>query len=85
MKCVGTSPRGGSSTSGSGSIDGDEDLTLDLDIAFRATPEDCEALERNRPGGVSYEEYFRFLKQFHWTEEQLRAIPLSTGPRFTLD
>jgi hypothetical protein len=48
-------------------------------------PEDCEALERNRPGGVSYEDYFRFLKQFHWTEEQLRAIPLSTGPRFTLD
>lgn len=49
------------------------------------TPEDCEALERNRPGGVSYEEYFRFLKQFHWTAGQLRAIPLSSGPRFTLD
>jgi hypothetical protein len=85
MKSVDTSPEKGSSTSGSGSAGHDEDLTLDLDVAFRATPEDCEALERNRPGGVSYEEYFRFLKQFRWTEEQLRAIPLSTGPRFTLD
>ncbi len=80
-----TSPEKGSSNSGSASAVPDEDLTLDLDVAFRATPEDCEALERNRPGGVPYEEYFRFLKQFHWTEEQLRAIPLSTGPRFTLD
>lgn len=80
-----TSPEEGSSKSGNVSAGRGEDLTLDLDVAFRATPEDCEALERNRPGGVSYEEYFRFLKQFHWTEEQLRAIPLSTGPRFTLD
>lgn len=80
-----TSPKGGSSTSGSVSAGRAEDLTLDLEVAFRATPEDCEALERNRPGGVPYEEYFRFLKQFHWTEEQLRAIPLSSGPRFTLD
>ena len=79
------SHEGGSSKSGNVSASPGEDLTLDLDVAFRATPEDCEALERNRPGGVSYEEYFRFLKQFHWTEEQLRAIPLSTGPRFTLD
>lgn len=80
-----TSPGKGSSTSGSGSADRGEDLTLDLDVAFRATPEESEALERNRPGGVPYEEYFRFLRQFHWTEEQLRAIPLSSGPRFTLD
>ena len=80
-----TSPGRGSSNSGSASAVPDDDLTLDLDVAFRATPEDCEALERNRPGGVSYEEYFRFLKQFRWTEEQLGAIPLSTGPRFTLD
>ncbi len=80
-----TSREGGSSTSGTVSAGRGEDLTLDLDVAFRATPEDCEALERNRPGGVSYEDYFLFLKQFHWTEEQLRAIPLSTGPRFTLD
>ena len=77
--------REASSTSGSGSGQGAEDQTLDLDIAFRATPEDSAALERNRPGGVSYEEYFRFLAQFHWTEEQLRAIPFDTGPRFTLD
>lgn len=79
------SPERDSSTSGSASAGPGEDLTLDLDLAFRATPEDCEALERNRPGGVPYEEYFRFLKQFRWTEKQLRAIPLSTGPRFTLD
>jgi hypothetical protein len=74
-----------SSNSTTGSTAPAEDLTLDLDKLPMPTPEDCEALERNRPGGVSYEEYFRFLKQFHWTEEQLRAIPLSTGPRFTLD
>ena len=79
------SPRGESSKSGSSSAGGGEDLTLDLDVAFRATPEDCKALLRNSPGGVSFEEYSRFLKQFRWTEEQLRAIPLSTGPRFTLD
>ncbi len=58
---------------------------LDLDVAFNASPEVSEALERNRPGPVSLEEYARFMKQFQWTEEQLRAIPLSTGPRFTLD
>ena len=80
-----TSPGRDSSTSGRDSAGPGKDLTLDLDVAFRATPKDCEALERNRPGGVSYEEYFRFLKQFRWTEKQLRAIPLSTGPRFTLD
>jgi hypothetical protein len=34
---------------------------------------------------MSLPEYARFLKQFRWTEEQLRAIPLATGPRFTLD
>ena len=79
------SPRGGSSKPGNASAGPDEDLTLDLDIAFRASPEDCEALERNRPGPISLEEYARFLKQFQWTTEQLRAIPLSTGPRFTLD
>jgi hypothetical protein len=85
MKPVASSNVPDSSNSTIGSAGPGEDLTLDLDVAFRATPEDCEVLERNRPGGVSYEEYFRFLKQFHWTEEQLRAIPLSSGPRFTLD
>jgi len=49
------------------------------------TPEVAALLERHRPGGVTYDEYFRFLKQFHWTTERLRAIPLSSGPRFTLD
>ena len=73
----------GSSTSTTGSRPRPE--PLDLDIAFNASPEVSEALERNRPGPISLEEYARFLKQFHWTAEQLRAIPLSTGPRFTLD
>lgn len=80
-----TSPGRGSSTFGSASAGPGEDLTLDLDVAFRATPEDCEALERNRPGPITLEEYASFLKQFRWTEDQLRAIPLSTRPRFTLD
>lgn len=34
---------------------------------------------------MTYEEYFRWLAQFHWTKEQLEAIPLNKGPRFTLD
>jgi len=82
---VATSNAPGFSNSTTGSVGPAEDLTLDIDKLPMPTPEDCEALERNRPGGVSYEEYFRFLKQFRWTAEQLRAIPLSTGPRFTLD
>ena len=80
-----SSKRPDSLISTAGSAGPVEALTLDLDGLPMPTPEDCEALERNRPGGVSYEEYFRFLKQFHWTEEQLRSIPISTGPRFTLD
>jgi hypothetical protein len=58
---------------------------LDLEEAFRASPETSAALERSRPGPVSLEEYARFLSQFDWTCEQLAAIPLSTGERFTLD
>lgn len=58
---------------------------LDLDVAFHASPETSEALERNRPGPMTLPEYARFLKQFHWTPEQLRAEPPATGPRFTLD
>jgi len=34
---------------------------------------------------MTLEEYARFLKQFPVTVEQLRAIPLFSGPRFTLD
>jgi hypothetical protein len=34
---------------------------------------------------MSLPEYARFLKQFRWTAEQLRAIPLGRGSRFTLD
>ncbi len=58
---------------------------LDLEVAFRASPETSAALERNRPGPMTLPEYARFLKQFRWTQEQLRAVPPPTGPRFTLD
>jgi len=58
---------------------------LDLDEAFRASPETSAALERNRPGPVSLEDYARFLARFRWTDEQLAAIPLAVGERFTLD
>lgn len=73
----------GSSTSFTGSRPIPE--PLDLDIAFRASPETSAALERNRPGPMTLPEYARFLKQFHWTQEQLRSAPPPTGPRFTLD
>ncbi|MEO6325915.1 MAG: hypothetical protein ABIT01_15200 [Thermoanaerobaculia bacterium] len=53
--------------------------------AFDASAETSEALERNRAGPISLPEYACFLKQFHWTVEQLRSIPLSSGERFTLD
>lgn len=58
---------------------------LDLDDLPLAPAEVARALEENRPGRVSLPEYARILKQFHWTVEQLRAIPLASGPRFTLD
>jgi len=34
---------------------------------------------------MTIEEYARALKSIPVTIEQLRAIPLDTGPRFTLD
>jgi hypothetical protein len=34
---------------------------------------------------MTLEEYARALKGIKVTMEQLRAIPLDTGPRFTLD
>ena len=58
---------------------------LDLELLPSATGTAAAALESQRPGGLSYGEYFGFLKQFSRTEEQLRVLPLSTGPRFTLD
>ena len=58
---------------------------LDLELLPSATGSAATALERQRPGGLPYREYFGFLKQFSRTEEQLRVLPLSTGPRFTLD
>jgi hypothetical protein len=58
---------------------------LDLDALPSASPAVAVALDRNRPDPMSLPEYARFLKQFRWTEEQLRSIPLARGPRFTLD
>ena len=59
---------------------------LDLDAAFRASPEVSEALERNRPGPMTLEEYGRFCAQFTLTPEELRARPTFEGAtRFTLD
>lgn len=55
------------------------------DDAFFASPEESEALERNRPGPISLVEYARFLKQFTWTKEQHASRPPASGPRFTLD
>ena len=63
-------------------MDSDE---LDFDSLPMASPEVAEALERNRPGPMSLVEYAKFLKQFHWTKEQLAAIPVDDAPRFTLD
>jgi hypothetical protein len=58
---------------------------LDFDTLPLASPEVAEALERNRPGPMTLVEYAKFLKQFHWTKEQLDAIPVDDAPRFTLD
>lgn len=58
---------------------------LDLDAMPSATGADAEGLERERAGGLPYGDYFRFLAQFERTEEELRRIPPTTGPRFTLD
>lgn len=58
---------------------------LDLDAMPSATGAAAEGLERERAGGLPYEDYFRFLAQFERTEEELRRIPPATGPRFTLD
>ncbi len=75
----------GTDSSTSGTTSRKKAETLDLDKLPSATAEVAEALERNRPGPMTYEEYFRWLAQFHWTKEQLEAIPLNKGPRFTLD
>lgn len=58
---------------------------LDLDALPSARGAAAEELERNRPGGLPYADYFRFLLQFRWSESQLGAIPLASGPRFKLD
>lgn len=54
-------------------------------VAFRATPAESSALARNRPGPMTFEEYAGFLEGFRWSSEELRAIPGTRGPRFTLD
>ena len=54
-------------------------------MAFRATPAESGALDRNRPGSMTFEEYARFMEVLQPSVEELRAIPLASGPRFTLD
>ncbi len=58
---------------------------LDLDAMPSATGTAAAGLERERGAGLPYGDYFRFLAQFERTEEELRRIPPTTGPRFTLD
>lgn len=58
---------------------------LDLDELPVATGEVAEALERNRPGPMTLDQYARFVRSFRFTAEQLRAIPLACGERFRLD
>ena len=80
---MGTSNGQGSSTFGNASDRAAE--PLDIERLPSATGAAAEALGREEPGGVPFEEYFLFLKRLGVTEEQLRAIPCSAGPRFTLD
>ena len=82
MKSVATSNVQDFSSSTNGSAVSEP---LDLDGLPWASPELAEALERNRPGPISLEEYARFLKQFTWTKEQHASRPPASGPRFTLD
>ena len=77
-----TSNGQGSSTSGNGSERAAE--PLDIERLPSATGPAAEALGREEPGGLPFEEYFLFLKRLGITEEQLRGIPCSSGPRFTL-
>ena len=58
---------------------------LDLEALPSVTGAAAEALDRQRPGGLPYPEYFRFLSQFQRTAEELSTITLASGPRFTLD
>jgi len=60
-------------------------LTLDLDVAFRATEEERAALRRHRPAAATFDEYLRFLASYPSSREDLAAIPLSKGRRFRLD
>jgi hypothetical protein len=60
-------------------------MTLDLDVAFRATDEERAALRRHRPAPATFEEYVRFLASFPSSREELAAIPLSKGRPFRLD
>lgn len=78
------SPVPDSSSSGSASAPDPDRLDL-LELPI-ATGADADALERNRPGPMSLDDYARFVAGFAFTVEQLAAIPTAAGqPRFTLD
>ena len=80
---MGTSSEQAFSISTTGS--GQHPEALDLDELPSATGEAAGALEAAVPGGVPYHEYFLFLLQFPRTAVELRGIPPSVGPRFTLE
>ncbi|MBX5483713.1 MAG: hypothetical protein IRZ16_17965 [Myxococcaceae bacterium] len=58
----------------------DADL-LDLDRGIPTTPSDVEALRRNRPGPMTFEEYLRFLEQF--PRPSYEQLEKRLGPRGT--
>ncbi len=59
---------------------------LDLDRDLPTRPMDVEALRRNQPGGMTFEQYLRFLKRLgHPTWQSLRDRPGPRGTPFTLE
>lgn len=63
----------------------DDLLELDPDFGIRTTPEDVEALRKHRPGPMSFEAYFAFLRRFpHVPTEELRRRRGARGERFVL-
>jgi len=64
----------------------DEDDQLDLDRGLPTRPTDVEALRRNQPAGMTFEQYLRFLRRVvHASWQPLRDRPGPRGVPFTLD
>ena len=59
---------------------------LDLNRGLPTQPADVEALRRNRPAGMTFEQYLRFLRRVvHATWQSLRDRPGPRGVPFTLE